>query len=109
MKKKYESIRNTSFIVFLLKDDNNWVVIKDIINDCIICSKHVNYINKIGLQIKTPYMAAFGSYTNSKGYPEYDIVGDVSSYVPLQNNLQFYQVDKSSKSKTKISKPAWIK
>jgi len=105
MKKKYESFSYSSFILYLVKDDNNWVVIKDIINDCIICRKHVNYINKIGLQIKTPYMAAFGSYTNSRGYIEYDIVGDVSSYVPLESN----HVKKSFGSKTKISKPAWIK
>lgn len=50
-------------------------------------------------------MAAFGCYTNSRGYIEYDIVGDVSSYVPLESN----PVKKSFESKTKISKPAWIK
>lgn len=112
--KKYESFATAQVMLLPVHKDNNFVVVKDIVNDVIICRKHINYINKIGLDVKVPYMAELGIYTNERGYTEYDfLMGKIYSYNQVQSGKSA-PVKKSSPqapkpSKTSANKPAWLK
>lgn len=106
--KKYEEFASAEIKLLPSMHNKNYVVVKDIINDCIITSKHVNYINAIGLELKVPYKVELGIYTNEKNYTEYDFL-KIYSYNPIQSGKPA-SVKKSEKpSKTTANKPAWIK
>lgn len=108
--KKYDSFATVDIILLPLTKDTNFVLVKDTINDAIICRKHINYIKKIGLDTKVPYKAELGIYTNEKGYLEYDFLkGKIYSYNLVQQ-VESVPVKKSEKpSKTTTNKPAWLK
>lgn len=114
MKKKYESYATVDIILLPLNDNKDFVIIKDTINDAIICRKHINYIQKIGLDVKVPYKAELGIYTNERGYTEVDFLhGKIYSYNQVQPGKSA-PVKKSSPqapkpSKTSANKPAWLK
>ena len=108
--KKYESFASAEIVLLSRSNNKDYVVVKDIINECIITSKHVNYINKIGLELKVPYKVELGIYTNKDGYKEYDFLkGKIFGYNQIQPSVSA-PVKKSEKpSKTSANKPAWIK
>lgn len=108
--KKYESFATVDIILLPLIKDLKWVLVKDTINNVIICRKPMNYIDKIGLATKVPYKAELGIYTNEKGYLEYDLLkGKIYSYNLVQQ-VESAPVKKSEKpSKTSTNKPAWLK
>ncbi len=108
--KKYDSFATVDIILLPLTKELNWVLVKDTINNVIICRKHKNYIDKIGLDTKVPYKAELGIYTNEKGYLEYDLLkGKIYSYNLVQQ-VESVPVKKSEKpSKTTTNKPAWLK
>jgi hypothetical protein len=110
MKKKYDSFATVDIILLPLTKDLNWVLVKDTINDAIICRKPINYIKMIGLDLKVPYKAELGIYTNERGYLEYDFLkGKIYSYNLVQQ-VESVPVKKSEKpSKTSANKPAWLK
>ena len=108
--KKYESFASAEIKLLPRSNNKDYVVVKDIINECIITSKHVNYINKIGLDLYVPYKVELGIYTNEKGYTEFDFLkGKIFGYNQIQPSVPA-SVKKSVKpSKTTANKPAWIK
>ena len=112
--KKYESFATADILLLPLKSDENIILVKDTINDAIICRKHINYIKKIGLDVKVPYKVELGIYTNERGYTEYDFLhGKIYSYNQVQSGKSA-PVKKSSPqapkpSKTSANKPAWLK
>lgn len=111
--KKYEKFASAEIMLLPRSNNKDYVVVKDIINECIITSKHVNYINTIGLELYVPYKVELGIYTNEKDgkyYTEYDFLkGKIYGYNPIQSG-KFASVKKSEKpSKTTANKPAWIK
>jgi len=108
--KKYEKFATADIILLPRSNNKDYVVVKDIINECIITSKHVNYINKIGLELHVPYKVELGIYTNEKNYTEYDFLkGKIYGYNSIQSGKPA-SVKKSEKpSKTTANKPAWIK
>jgi len=114
MKKKYESFVTVDIELYELTDDKNYVVIIDITNNAVICRKHINYIKKIGLELKVPYMVKLGVYTNERGFIDADILyGKIWSYNQVQADKSA-PVKKSSPqapkpSKTVTNKPAWLK
>jgi len=114
MKKKYESFEKAEIELFAKKDDETIIFVKDTVNNVIICRKHINYINKIGLDLNVPYKVDLGIYTNERGYTEYDFLhGKIYSYNRVQSGKSA-PVKKSSTqapktSKTSANKPAWLK
>jgi len=108
--KKYEKFASAEIILLSRTNNKDYVVVKDIINDAIICSKHINYIKTIGLELRVPYKVELGIYTNEKGYTEYDFLkGKIFGYNQIQPSVPA-PVKKSEKpSKTSANKPAWIK
>lgn len=108
--KKYESFATVDIILLPLAKEPDWILVKDTINNVIICRKHKNYIAKIGLDTKVPYKTELGIYTNERGYLEYDLLkGKIYSYNLVQQ-VESAPVKKSEKpSKTTANKPAWLK
>ena len=106
--KTYESLGTVQIKLVPRKDNDNIILVKDVVNGPIICSKHVNYISKLGMKLYELYNVEYGVYTNERGYLEMDFM-KVYSY----NNVtagKSAPVKKSEKpSKTSANKPAWLK
>lgn len=111
MKKQYESFGTVQIKLIPNSKMENYPLVKDVVNNVIICNKHINYINKLGMKLYELYTVEYGVYTNERGYTEMDFM-KVYSYVPLTGESA--PVKKKSPqvptpSKTAANKPAWLK
>lgn len=107
MKKDYEEFGTVQIKLIPRKDNENILLVKDTVNGPIIGSKHINYINKIGMKPYELYTVEYGVYTNERGHLEIDFM-KVYSYVPLTASSSA-PVKKSKTSKTSANKPAWLR
>ena len=109
--KTYESFGTVQIKLVPRKDNENIILVKDVVNGPIVCSKHVNYINKCGMKLYELYNVEYGVYTNERGYIEMDFM-KVYSYnnVTADKSAPVKKSEKPSKtSANKPAKPAWLK
>jgi len=108
--KTYTHYANITIEMFPSPKNENNILVKDIINEHIVCSKHINYIKKIGLEFNTPYMVTIAFYTNERGYKEADFIyGKIYSYVPEQTNQSQTQKPTAQATAPSKPKPSWLR
>ena len=64
--KTYTHYANITIEMFASPKNENNILVKDIINEHIVCNKHINYIKKLGLELHKPYMVTVAFYTNER-------------------------------------------
>jgi hypothetical protein len=106
--KTYTHYANITIEMFPSPKNENNILVKDIINEHIVCSKHINYIKKIGLEFNTPYMVNVAFYTNERGYREADFMR-IYSYVPTQTNQSQPQKPTAQAKAPSKTKPSWLR
>lgn len=96
--------------MFAKKQDDGFIYVKDIVSEHIVCTKHVNYIEKCGLELHTPYMVKVAFYTNAKGYREADFC-EIYSYVPKSSATNKSKPEKPTAQAKASSqtKPSWLR
>lgn len=109
--KKYTHYANITIEMFASPKNENNILVKDVDNELIVCNKHVNYINKLGLQCHKPYRVTLAFYTNEKGYREADFLyGKIYSYVPEQTNQSQSQKKPTAQATAPSKpKPSWLR
>lgn len=104
--KTYTHYATVQIVLFPSKKNENNILLKDVINESIITSKHINYIKALGLEYNHPYMAELAFYTNERGYREADFIyGKVYSYVPVQTK----KVETKQEKAAAKPKPSWLR
>jgi hypothetical protein len=106
MKKSYESFGTVQIKLIPRKDNENIILVKDVVDGPIICSKHINYISKLGMNLYELYNVEYGVYTNERGYIEMDFM-KVYSYNQVTAGKSAPILAKNPK--TTANKPAWLK
>ena len=108
--KTYTHYANITIEMYASPKNENNILVKDIINEHIVCNKHINYIKKLGLELHKPYMVTVAFYTNERGYREADFIyGKIYSYVPEQTNQSQPQKPTAQAKAPSKTKPSWLR
>jgi len=107
MEKKYEKFGTVTIKLLPRKDREDILLMKDVKSGLIMGSKHINYFNAIGMDTFTRYECEYARYTNSNGYPEFDLM-EVCIVETLTNKVNAKPKTPKAESDAK-PKPSWLR